>query len=168
MNVRDYQKWVDSKVHSFSNLLSDKKNPAKLLSNAMQQHPFQIKYTLCIDNFIIYVNLYTTEIIILNAKTMKSAKARCHFTDTFNVYVGIAVAWAKYNHEAVPQIEKTIKRDELKNGDKFISSINNKVVTFIGWIPDSTNGMIGKWAIVLDEKGFPLKTQVAEEVSKMS
>lgn len=166
MNKREYMAWVDSKLHSFSNLLPEKRNPAELLSYAMQE-TFQRTHTLCIDNFIVYVNLRTAETVIMNTKTMKSAKARCHFTDTFNVYVGIAVAWAKYNHEIIPQFEKTINRDELKNGDKFISSINkNKAVTFIGWIPNSNNGMIGKWAIVLDAKDIPLKTQVAEEVVK--
>lgn len=168
MNIRDYREWVDSKVHSFANLLPEKRNPAALLEYAMLG-TYQRTHTLCVDNFIIYVNLYTAETIIMNAKTMKSAKARCHFTDTFNVYVGIAVAWAKYNHEIVPQCENTINRDELKNGDKFISSVNkNKVITFIGWIPDCNNGMIGKWAIVLDKNNEAVKTQVAKEVVKMN
>jgi hypothetical protein len=169
MNKKEYMKWIDRKVHSFSNLLADKRNPAELLGYTMQNNNYRKEFTLRIDNFIIYVNLYTAETVIFNTKTMRSAKAKCHDGDTFNINEGIAIAWAKYNNEVIPQYENSIGRDELQNGDVFISSVNkNNVVTFIGWIPNCPKGLIGKWAIVLDEERKPLKTQVAEEVVKMN
>ena len=169
MNKKEYTEWIDSKVRSLSNLLTDKRNPAELLGYAMQNNNYQKEFTLRIDNFIIYVNLYTAETVIFNAKTMKGAKAKCHDGDTFSIKIGIAVAWARYNNEVIPQYEKSISRDELQNGDMFISSVNkSNVVTFIGWIPNCRNGMVGKWAIVLDEKKKPLKTQIAEEIVKMN
>ena len=169
MNKKEYMKWIDSKVHSFSNLLVDKRNPAELLDYAMQNDHLRKKFILYIDNFIIYVNLYTAETVIFNTRTMRSAKAKCHNSDTFNINEGIAVAWARYNNEVIPQCENSIGRDELQNGDMFISSVNkNNVVTFIGWIPNCPKGLIGKWAIVLNEKRKLLKTQVAEEVVKMN
>ena len=167
MNKKEYMKWIDRKVHSFSNFLADKRNPAELLSYTMRNNNYQKQFTLRIDNFIVYVNLYTAETVIFNTKKMRSAKAKCHNNDTFSVKQGIAIAWAKYNNEVIPQCENSISRDELQSGDIFINSVNN-VVTFIGWIPSWRNGMIDNWAIVLDEKGQPLKTQIAEKVVKMN
>lgn len=168
MNKKQYEEWIEHKLKSFSQFLPDKMNPAATLGYAMQNSK-RTYHTLYAGNFFVYADLITGETVIFNTNTMRSAKAKCHYEDTFSIYEGIAVAWAKYNNEIVPQYEKSISRDELQNGDMFISSVNkSNVVTFIGWIPNCHNGMVGKWAIVLDEKKKPLKTQIAEEVVKMN
>ena len=88
--------------------------------------------------------------------------------EVFSVRVGVAIAWAKYNNEVVPNYTFSIPREELVNGDKFISSINkNHILTFIGWLPDTRNGMTGKWAVALDDNRRPIKTQIANEVVKV-
>ena len=166
MNKKQYEEWIEHKLKSFSQFLPDKMNPAVTLGYTMQNSK-RIYHTLYAGNFFVYADLIAGETVIFNTKTMRSAKAKCHYEDTFSTYEGIAIAWAKYNNEIVPQYEKSINRDELQNGDMFISSVNrNNVVTFIGWITNCRNGMVGKWAIVLDEKKKPLKTQIAEEVVK--
>ena len=54
------------------------------------------------------------------------------------------------------------------NGDKFISSVNkNNILTFIGWLPNAKNGMVGKWAIAIDDNRRPIKTQIAKNVIKV-
>jgi hypothetical protein len=166
MNKKQYEEWIEHKLKSFSQFLPDKMNPAATLGYTMQNNK-RTYHTLYAGNFFVYADLIAGETVIFDTKTMRSAKAKCHYEDTFSIYEGIAVAWAKYNNEVVPQYEKSIHRDELQNGDMFISSVNkSNVVTFIGWIPNCRNGMVGKWAIVLDEKKKPLKTQIAEEVVK--
>lgn len=168
MDRKQYNEWVNNKLKSLSQFLPDKMNPAATLGYAMQNNK-RLYHTLYVGNFFIYADLMTGETVIFNTNTKRSASAKCHADDTFDIYEGIAVAWAKYNNEIVPQYEKSISRDELQNGDIFISSVNkNNVVTFIGWIPNCRNGMVGKWAIVLDEKKKPLKTQIAEEVVKIN
>ena len=121
-----------------------------------------------IGNFFIHCDLITRETTIFNTASKHSAIAKCRMGEVFSVRDGVAIAWAKYNHEVVPDYSLSISREELVNGDKFISSINkNHILVFIGWIPNTRNGMTGKWAVALDDNRRPIKTQIANEVVKV-
>ena len=125
-------------------------------------------YTCYIGNFFITGDLITRETTIFNTASKHSATAKCRVGEVFDVRVGVAIAWAKYNHEVVPDYVNSIPREELVNGDKFISSVNkNHILTFIGWLPNSRNGMTGKWAVAIDDNRRPIKTQIANEVVKV-
>lgn len=167
MNRKQYEEWIEHKLKSFSQFLPDKMNPAATLGYAMQNSK-RTYHTLYAGNFFVYADLITGETVIFNTKTMRSAKAKCHHEDTFSIYEGIAVAWAKYNNEVIPDYALSIPREELVNGDKFISSLNkNYILTFIGWLPNAKNGMVGKWAIAIDDNRRPIKTQIAKNVIKV-
>lgn len=121
-----------------------------------------------VGNFFINCDLITRETTIFNTATKRSATAKCRIGESFSARVGVAIAWAKYNHEIVPDWASSIPREELVNGDKFISSIDkNNTFVFIGWIPNMKDGLTGKWAIAIDDYYKPIKTQIAKEVIKI-
>ena len=168
MDRKQYNEWVNNKLKSLSQFLPDKMNPAATLGYAMQNSK-RTYHTLYVGNFFIYADLMTGETVIFNTNTKKSASAKCHSDDTFDIYEGIAVAWAKYNNEAVPEWQNTISREELRNGDKIRSTMNiNNEYYFIGWLPNTANGLTGKWAAVYDKHRKLLKTQIAEKVIKLN
>lgn len=53
------------------------------------------------------------ETVIVNVKTHKTAFARCHKDDTFDVKVGIAIAWARYNGILIPTVVKNKAVDDV-------------------------------------------------------
>ena len=166
MTRQEYYQWIESRLDSFAQVLPEKRTlwiEAAKEMNA-KGHDF---YTCYLGNFFITGDLWTRETTIFNTKTKRHATAKCKVGETFDVNVGVAIAWAKYNHELVPDYEETINREDLMNGDKFISSMNQNVIyTFIGWMPNMRKGLIGKWAVVLDDKNKPYKVQIADTVIK--
>lgn len=168
MNRKQYEEWIENKLKSFSQFLPDKMNPAATLGYAMQNNR-RTYHTLYAGNFFVYADLIAGETVIFNTNTMRAAKAKCHYEDTFSIYEGIAVAWARYNNEDVPEYHKTVHRDTLQNGDIIRSTMNmNTTYTFIGWLPTKQNGTRGKWAAVYDTEGKKLlKTMIDEEVIKL-
>lgn len=167
MHKKEFEKWVNSRLDSFAQVLPEKRTPwmemsVKLRSkNNILGNDYANAY---IGNFFISCNLTTRETTIFNTKTKRFATAKCRIGEKFITRVGVAIAWAKYNHEAVPDYENTVLREELKNGDKFLNFSKDRVRTFIGWVPDSVDGLIGKWAIVLNESRNPVKMQIKKEV----
>lgn len=169
MNRQQYNEWVNNKLKSFSQFLPDKMNPAATLGYAMQNSK-RTYHTLYVGNFFIYADLMTGETVIFNTNTKRSASAKCHPDDTFDIYEGIAAAWARYNNEAVPEYHKTISRDELQNGDLIRSQNNmNTIYCFIGWLPNMRDGLRGKWAAVYDKDTKKLlKVMIDKEVIKLN
>ncbi len=171
MDKREFEAWIDSKLNSFAHVLPDKRKPWVKMAVKFNREDIDYSHpniSEFIGNFFIVCNLFTGETTIFNTVTKRRATARCNIEDKFDVRTGIAVAWARYNHEIIPDYENLISREELVNGDKFISSVNkNHILVFIGWIPNTRNGMTGKWAIALDDNRRPIKTQIANEVVKV-
>ena len=166
MTYQEYREWIDSRLNNFAQVLPYKERPWITASKRMKMN-YDNYYTYYIGNFFISGDLITRETTIFNTKTKRHATAKCKVGENFLINDGVAIAWAKYNHEVVPDYTNSISREELVNGDKFISSINkNHILTFIGWLPDAKNGMTGKWAIALDDNRRPIKTQIAEKVVK--
>lgn len=166
MNKQEYKAWIESRLDSLAQLLPYKERP--WVDAGRKMHMLrEFYYTCYVGNFFICGNLLTRETTIFNTKTKRHATAKCKIGEDFLIEDGIAIAWAKYNNELIPNYEDTIKREDLKNGDKIISSSNKNVIyMFIGWMPNMKNGVTGKWAIVLDEKNKPYKVQIAETVIK--
>lgn len=170
MNKKEFEAWIDSRLDSFAQVLPNKKRPWIDMNVALHDKKSYLTTNLnaYVGNFFINCDLITRETTIFNTATKRSATAKCRIGETFSPRIGVAIAWAKYNHEVVPDWANSIPREELVNGDKFISSINkNHILVFIGWIPDVRNGMTGKWAVALDDNRRPIKTQIAEEVVKV-
>ena len=166
MTQQEYRKWIESRLDSFAQILPYKERPWITASRRMKMN-YKNYYTCYIGNFFISGDLITRETTIFNAKTKRHTTAKCKVGENFLINDGVAIAWAKYNNELIPDYEDTINRDELMNGDKFISSMNKNVVyTFIGWMPNMRKGLVGKWAVVLDDKNKPYKVQIAETVIK--
>lgn len=166
MTQKEYRQWLESRLDSFAQVLPYKERAWVDAGRRMKLRG-ESRYTCTIGNFFISGDLLTRETTIFNTKTKRHATAKCKIGENFHINDGVAIAWAKYNNEIIPDYEDTIKRDELQNGDKFISSLNNNVIyTFIGWIPSARNGLVGKWAVVLDDKNKPYKVQIAGTVIK--
>lgn len=169
MDKREFEAWIDSRLDSFAQVLPEKRRPwVNMNACLLDRKNYLLNYaTNYIGNFFIVCNLVTRETTIFNTVTKRFATAKCRIGEPFSARIGVAIAWAKYNHEVVPDYEDTINREDLMNGDKFISSMNQNIIyTFIGWIPNVRKGLIGKWAIALDEKNKPLKVQIADTVIK--
>lgn len=170
MNKKEFETWIDSRLDSFAQVLPEKRRPWVDMGLKLQdRRNYLLNYiNAYIGNFFIHCDLVTRETTIFNTASKRSATTKCRMGEVFSVRDGVAIAWAKYNHEVVPDYASSIPREELVNGDKFISSINkNHILVFIGWLPNSRNGMTGKWAVALDDNRRPIKTQIAEEVVKV-
>lgn len=170
MDKREFEAWVDSRLDSFAQILPEKRRPwADMVFKLHDRKSYPLDYiNAYIGNFFIHCDLITRETTIFNTATKRSATAKCRMEEVFSVRVGVAIAWAKYNHEVVPDYTNSIPREELVNGDKFISSLNkNHILVFIGWLPNTRSGMTGKWAVALDDNRRPIKTQIAENVVKV-
>lgn len=170
MDKKDFNAWIDSRLDSFSQVLPEKRRPWTDMSLKLQdKKSYMLTYlNAYIGNFFIHCDLITRETTIFNTASKRSATAKCRIGEVFSVRVGVAIAWAKYNNEVVPDYTLSIPREELVNGDKFISSVNqNHIFVFIGWIPNMKDGLTGKWAIAIDDCCRPIKTQIAKEVVKV-
>lgn len=57
--------------------------------------------------------------ICYNRKTQKTGIARCHPGDTFDIDIGMAIAYARCKGYEMPEQKIYKKLSEMKNGDKF-------------------------------------------------
>lgn len=171
MDKKEFEAWIDSRLDSFAQVLPEKRRPWVDMGLKLQdRRNYLLNYiNAYIGNFFIHCDLVTKETTIFNTASKRSATAKCHMGEVFSVRDGVAIAWAKYNHEDIPSREKLIHREELVSGDKFISSLYDKRVnTFVGWLPNTANGSVGKYAAIVNENGILLKTQIKEQVKKIN
>lgn len=172
MNRKDYQKWIDDRLADLQHSCYNKTPIMKLVPQSYTVRRNNKNYTegsICYNNFIISWSYYTRLVTIFNTVTHKYGQAKAAIDDSFCISEGVAIAWAHYNKLSIPSIDKTINREELVSGDKFINSMNsNQILTFIGWLPNTTQGTIGRWAAVLDANDRLLKSQVKDKVDKIS
>ena len=73
-------------------------------------------------NLISAVSSVTRTVAIVDLKNRKTSFSKCHKCDTFNMYVGYGVAWAKYKGEEIPKQIDIVKISELNPGQKFYFS----------------------------------------------
>lgn len=73
-------------------------------------------------NLISAVSSVNRTVAIVDLKNMKTSFSKCRKCDTFNMYVGYGVAWAKYKGEEIPKQIDIVKISELNAGQKFALS----------------------------------------------
>ena len=78
-------------------------------------------------NLISAVSSVNRTVAIVDLKNRKTSFSKCHKCDTFNMYVGYGVAWAKYIGEEIPKQITFVKISELNSGQKFIFAEKDKV-----------------------------------------
>lgn len=87
-------------------------------------------------NLISAVSSVNRTVAIVDLKNMKTSFSKCRKCDTFNMYVGYGVAWAKYKGEEIPKQIDMVKISELNPGQKFIFAEKDKVeLYYIGHNP---------------------------------
>jgi hypothetical protein len=171
MDKKEFEAWIDSRLDSFAQILPNKCRPwTDMVIKLHDRRNYLLNYiNAYTGNFFIHCDLITRETTIFNTASKRSATAKCRMGEVFSIRAGVAIAWARYNHEIIPDYENLISREELINGDKFISSLNkNRVNTFVGWLPYAATGTIGKFAAIINDKGVLLKTQIKEQVVKIN
>lgn len=85
---------------------------------------------------------------ITNTRNGRFGKATCRRGDTFNASLGLAIAWARYNHENIPEdVKMSCDFKTYKNGDRF--NFNYCNYTFVGAFPSKDN----TYVVVNDETG---------------
>lgn len=57
--------------------------------------------------------------ILVNHRTGKIIKAKCHENDIFDETIGIAIVWARYKGYEIPKERKIINASKLKYGQHF-------------------------------------------------
>lgn len=90
--VDDFDKWVEQ------------------MTNEYQDSPNYIQFYAVADE------RYS---IVINHRTGKMSKAKCHEDDIFNEVVGLAIAWARYKGYEIPKERKIVYASELKYGQHF-------------------------------------------------
>ena len=78
-------------------------------------------------NLISAVSSINRTVAIVDLKNRKTSFSKCHKCDTFNMYVGYGVAWARYTGEEIPKQIDIVKISELNPGQKFIFADKDKV-----------------------------------------
>lgn len=156
--------WRNKKIKQFEHELNKTSIISKLL-NSFDGY----NYHICIGNFFINANELTRETTIFNIKTKKVATAKCSISNNFILIDGVAVAWAKYTNSHIPITEETICCEVLENGDIFYRPSRDKheTYTFIGWIPNTPMGTMGKWSVVLENGNKVIKMQIPEVVNRL-
>jgi hypothetical protein len=97
-NCKTFEQWADSQYSEYIGV-RDKE------SSRLRDH-----LTVSDDKFV--------EVAIYSTRTKKIGIARCH-EDTSQIYIGYAVAWARYKGEAIPEIPNYEAVKNLANGDRF-------------------------------------------------
>lgn len=57
--------------------------------------------------------------VLVNHRTGKVTKAKCHENDIFDESVGLAIAWARYKGYEIPKERKIVNASKLKYGQHF-------------------------------------------------
>lgn len=81
-------------------------------------------------NFVVTVNVKARKVGLLNTRSGKFVETYCNKKDDFDVFIGLGVLWAKYNHIERPVIRTKKKLSELKAHEIFVWGCNK--YEFIG------------------------------------
>ena len=120
-----FYKWVRDQVISLDKFMSEltsEKSCGEVISADLAPGKARTY-----GNFVISINK-DGDTTIYNTKAGKSGKARRNPTDDLNTDVGLALAWARYNHKEIPLIRTTTEVWKLKVGDVVNLGDNNNFV----------------------------------------
>lgn len=101
--------------------------------------------TFTYGNFVVTVNKKARKVGLLNTRSGKFVETYCNKKDEFDVFVGLGVLWAKYNHIERPVLRTKKKLSELKAHEIFVWGSNR--YEFIG--STVNRGKNGKKYIIL-------------------
>lgn len=148
------EKWVDNHFKSFIKT-AFKSNVEIGINEDLLLRRLRERSIYHTRSFTILCDIEKRKISILkrNSQSNKIFTAICLRGDRFTLKTGIAVAWAKYNHEIIPNFDKIKRRDELINGDKFLSKNSRKKYVFIGFLHQNSNSI----GVVKVENATPAK-----------
>lgn len=86
-------------------------------------------------------------VTICNPRTGKIATAKCHKDDTFDYYVGAAIAYARYCGYEVPTVIEDIDDDEIKKIVKLMHSMEcetvDELVRDVRWLKNYVKSWTG-------------------------
>lgn len=71
-------------------------------------------------NYVVTVNEKARKVGLLNTRSGKFTETYCNKKDEFNIFIGLGVLWAKYNHIERPKTVVKKKLSELKPHEIFI------------------------------------------------
>jgi hypothetical protein len=108
-------RWIENQLKGFAKANKTTFTNVRSLKAFEKYHFFRPKNSP-------YITMWDNkkEVIIFNTKTGKSSKARCHETDTYNLQYGLAVAWARYKKETIPDFYLLTEARHLITGDEFL------------------------------------------------
>lgn len=121
-NKRQFDQWVDDKITSLDNFMSSmtskyRKDSDGKARGAIRGIEWKLGTSVVYGNFIITVK-ENGDTIIYNTRTRKRGEARLNnLNDIMDYELGLALAWARYNHKEIPMIRTSIKVCNLKVGD---------------------------------------------------
>jgi hypothetical protein len=120
-NKRQFDQWVDDKITSLDNFMSSmtskyRKDSDGKARGAIRGIIWKLGTSVVYGNFIITVK-ENGDTIIYNTRTRRRGEARLNLNDTMDYELGLALAWARYNHKEIPMIRTSIKVCNLKVGD---------------------------------------------------
>jgi hypothetical protein len=70
-------------------------------------------------NFVVTINSKARKVGLLNTRNGKFVETYCNKKDKFDVFTGLGVLWAKYNHIERPKFEVKKKLSEVKPHEIF-------------------------------------------------
>ena len=169
-NRGQYEKWILDQLASLDKFMSELEDESLGLINCVDWSPETAR---TYGNFVISVNAnYDTT--IYNTKTGKSGKARLNPDDTPYPFLGLALAWARYNHKEIPVVRAATKISNLKVGDVVSVSVsrntndnyivlsivpniketakNDIAITFMEWDGKRSSFYYGKTRTVIKNK----------------
>lgn len=73
---------------------------------------------------------------LVNFRTGRVTKAKCHKDDEFDFRIGLAIAWARYRGYEIPKEIRRVHSSTLRHGQRFIFVPNEEgEFIFIGQVP---------------------------------
>lgn len=70
--------------------------------------------------------------VVGDRRTGKTGMSRKHPDDEYNFNYGMAIAYARCKGYEIPKLTTYKKLSEMKYGDKFLGTFDNKIYAFIG------------------------------------
>lgn len=91
----------------------------------------EIPDTFTFGNYVVTVNKKARKVGLLNTRSGKFTETYCNKNDEFDVFIGLGVLWAKYNHIERPKTMVKKKLSELKAHEIFLWGCGHRY-EFIG------------------------------------
>lgn len=88
--------------------------------NRLEYYTHEGADSLIYGNFVVTINNKARKVGLLNTRSGKFVETYCNKKDKFDIFTGLGVLWAKYNHIERPVFNVKKKLSECKPHDNFI------------------------------------------------